>query len=130
MARLQYQISTMVQKDNSFVLLFWIFVLFILLVLGCGGVFYLIGISSFKDNDTLFPSDVDYLNVFDYFFAGLVVMMDTGGMINAKSILGRSVSFVFGLLGFGESAILSRQKADHYRISPPFHSLFFFVSPL
>jgi hypothetical protein len=101
-ARLQYKISTMVQKDNSFILLFWIFFLFVVLVTACGAVFYLIGVSSFKDNGTLFPSEIDESNVFDYFFAGLLVMMDTGAMIQAQSILGKCCSFLFGLLGFGK----------------------------
>jgi hypothetical protein len=107
-ALLQYRISTLVQKDNSFILLFWIGVLFVVLVAAAGGVFYLIGMESFKDNESLFPSsfgqrdptDNDHLNAFDYFFAALVVMMDTGAMMQARSELGRAVTFLFGLVGF------------------------------
>jgi hypothetical protein len=99
-AALQYKISTMVQKDSSSLVLFWIFVLFVMLVGCCGGVFYLIGVSSFKNNGTLFPTDLENLNLLDYIFAGLLVMTDTGAMMHARSTVGRLMSFVFGLLGF------------------------------
>ena len=56
LAHVQYHISTMVQKDNSFLVLFWIFILFGFLVACCGGAFYLIGEDSFKDNSSLFQA--------------------------------------------------------------------------
>jgi hypothetical protein len=69
----------------------------------CGCVFYLIDASSFKDNGSLFPTDAGSISLFDFVWAGLLVMTDTGAMIQAKSELGRFVSFAFGFLGFGTS---------------------------
>jgi hypothetical protein len=75
------------------------------LVACCGGAFYLIGEDSFKDNSSLFQA-AGAPTAFDFLFAGLVVMMDTGSMIQGQSELGRTTCFVFGSLGFVMLAVI------------------------